>query len=218
MRGQRNRLKKPLRLSLRRSFDRAMPMCFSTALTLMLSCSAISRFFSPAFRLSKKTRRHCSAVVDLVPKPRKVELPFAAVGDQAADISVERIESAGAFAVRLAAAETIDAPVPYGRHQVGQHRTREVDLLPPFPQHQEDVLHDIFGEFAVVDQPESPDAQRFVMRQKELPEIGRMSVQVLHFFKSGRSGRPQFSESIFKYTKTRSHTDGFFYFKNFNFR
>lgn len=100
----------------------------------------------------------------------------------------------------------------------GQHRTREVDLLPPFPQHQEDVLHDILGEFAVVDQPESPDAQRFVMRQKELPEIGRMSVQVLHLFKSGRSGRPQFSESIFKYTKTRSHTDGFFYFKNFNFR
>ena len=27
------------------------------------------------------------AVVDLVPKPRKVELPFAAVGDQAADIA-----------------------------------------------------------------------------------------------------------------------------------
>ena len=128
------------------------------------------------------------AVIDLVPELRKVKLILATVGYQTADISVKRIESAGSVAVRLAAAEEIDAPVAYGRHQIGQHRTREVDLLTPLPQHQEDVLHDILGEFSVVDQPESPDAQRFVMHQKELPEIGRMSIQVLHFFNPGDPG------------------------------
>ena len=47
------------------------------------------------------------------------------------------------------------------------------------------------------------------MHQKELPELGRMSVQFLHLLKSGRYGRPQSSESIFKYTKTRSHPEVF---------
>ena len=60
-----------------------------------------------------------------------------------------------------------------------------------------------------MNQTESPDAQRLVMHQKELPEIGRMSVQFLHLLKSGRYGRPQSSESIFKYTKTRSHPEVF---------
>ena len=73
------------------------------------------------------------AVVDLMPKPRKIELLFAAVGNQAADISVERIEPAGVFATRFAVAEAINAPVPHGRRQVGQHRTREVDLRAPLP-------------------------------------------------------------------------------------
>ena len=144
-----------------------------------------------------------------MPKPRKIELLFAAVGNQAADISVERIKPAGAFATRFAAAEAIDAPVPHGRRQVGQHRTREVDLRAPLPQHQKNVLHDILGEVAVVNQTESPDAQRLVMHQKELPELGRMSVQFLHLLKSGRYGRPQSSESIFKYTKTRPHPEVF---------
>ena len=60
-----------------------------------------------------------------------------------------------------------------------------------------------------MNQTESPDAQRLVMHQKELPELGRMSVQFLHLLKSGRYGRPQSSESIFKYTKTRSHPEVF---------
>lgn len=36
------------------------PICFSTVLTLMLSRSAISRFFRPVVRLNRNTWRHCS--------------------------------------------------------------------------------------------------------------------------------------------------------------
>lgn len=171
----------------------------------MLSCSAISRFFKSGLPAQQEDTpallgelRH--AVIDLVPELRKVKLILATVGYQTADISVKRIESAGSFAVRLAATEGIDAPIPYSRHQKGQHRTREVDLRTSLPQHQEDVLHDIFGEFAVVDQSESPGTQRIVMCQKKLPKIGRVNIQVLHLFKSGGSGRPQLSESVFKYS------------------
>lgn len=35
---------------------------------------------------------------------------------------------------------------------------------------------------------------------EKLPKIGRVNIQVLHLFKSGGSGRPQLSESVFKYS------------------
>ena len=198
IRGQRNRLKKPLRLSLRRSFDRATPMCFSTALTLMLSRSAISRFFNPVTLLSRKTRRHCSESCDT---PSSISCRSHERSNSSSQRSATR--------QRTYPSSVSSPQVPSPRRQVGQHRTREVDLRAPLPQHQKNVLHDILGEVAVVNQTESPDAQRLVMHQKELPEIGRMSVQFLHLLKSGRYGRPQSSESIFKYTKTRSHPEVF---------
>ena len=57
---QRKSRRNPLRLSRSRSLESAAPICFSTVLTLMLSRSAISRFFRPVVRLNRNTRRHCS--------------------------------------------------------------------------------------------------------------------------------------------------------------
>lgn len=160
--------------------------------------------FSPVSRLNRKTRRHCSESCDT---PSSISCRSCERSNSSSQRSATRRRTYPSSVsspqvpspcdLRLRRESMLRFRTAVIKRAAPDARSRSPHVAPTASgRRPARYLRRVCGRGPVG----KPGHTTYRNVPEKLPKIGRVNIQVLHLFKSGGSGRPQLSESVFKYS------------------